>query len=399
MTGRVAQVAVIAAVLMPGGQHLSAGLAGAVFAQEMAPTEPIRCWWQSSAGAVTIGEAFDLTLTCAVLDTEAVQVVPDESRLGVASIQVAPFEILGGSHPPDARRGSRRFFQYRYSLRLINADSIGRDVNVPVLPIQYRVHSRVGANASLEGRDLTYLLPPLPIKLLSLVPADAADIRDGADASLGAVELLRFRSSLFQILALALGAIAAVMVLLALLPLARRAGAAGKADDGRLPDRIVLHHVAAELGSVKREAAADGWTDAITARALAALRIVAAYAIDRAISQKPLAKGAPAPEGRLAAGHGWPRPMRISVSSPVTTDDVGRAGSKLPDSVSMTRRHHLEGLQQGLAALAAALYRQAPVRDSQVLDEAVRHGASVARDLEQERALWKTLWKSPWSRR
>jgi hypothetical protein len=82
----------------------------------------------------------------------------------------------------------------------------------------------------------------------------------------------------------------------------------------------------------------------------------------------------------------------VSVSSPVTTDDVGRAGSKLADSVSMTTRQHLEGLQQGVAVLTAALYRQAPVRDSQVLDEAVRHGASVARDLEQDRSWWRTLW-------
>lgn len=384
-------------VLAVVGPHFSA----AVIAQEMTSVAPIQCWWQSSTGAVTIGEAFDVTLTCAVLDTEAVQVVPDESRLGVASIQVAPFEILGGSHPPDAHRGSRRFFQYRYSLRLIDADSIGRDVNVPVLPISYRVHSRVGANASLEGRDLTYLLPPLPIKVLSLVPANAADIRDGGDASLGAVESLRFRTSLFQILALALGAIAAVMVAVALLPLARRARTTTgtSKDEGRVPDRIILHHVAAELDQVKREAAADGWTDALTARALAALRIVAAHAIDRASSQKPLAPGAPAPEGRLVVAHGWPRPVRVSVSSPVTTDAVGRAGSKLADSVSMTRRHHLDGLQQGVAVLTAALYRQAPVRDSHELDEAVRHGAEVARDLERERSAWHTLWRTSWSQR
>ena len=76
----------------------------------MTAVEPIRCWWQSSTGAVTIGEAFDVTLTCAVLDTEAVQVVPDESRLGVASIQVAPFEILGGSHPPMPTAGRAGFF-------------------------------------------------------------------------------------------------------------------------------------------------------------------------------------------------------------------------------------------------------------------------------------------------
>ena len=370
-----------------------------LMAQVMTAVEPIRCWWQSSAGAVTIGEAFDVTLTCAVLDTEAVQVVPDESRLGVASIQVAPFEILGGSHPPDAHRGPRRFFQYRYSLRLIDADSIGRDVNVPVLPIQYRVHSRVSANASLEGRDLTYLLPPLPIKVLSLVPADAADIRDGGDAGLDAVESLRFRTNLFQIVAVALGAIAAVVALLAFLPLTRRTKIAARADDGRLPDRAVLHHVAEELESVKREAAIEGWTDAVTARALAALRIVASHAIERVSSQKPLAPGAPTPEGRLAAAHGWPKATRVSVSSPVTADDVGRAGSKLADSVSLTTRHHLEGLQQGIAALTAAMYRQSPVRDSHELDEAVRHGASVARTLGQERAAWKTLWKTIWPRR
>jgi hypothetical protein len=166
-----------------------------------------------------------------------------------------------------------------------------------------------------------------------------------------------------------------------------------------LPDRIVLHHVAAELDDVKREAAVEGWTDGLTARALAALRIVAAHAINRASSQRPLAPDAPVPEGRLAAAHGWPRQVRVSVSSPVTTDDVGRAGSKLADSVSMTTRHHLEGLQQGVAVLTAAMYRQTPVRDSHELDEAVRHGASVARDLEQERAPWKTLWRTLWSRR
>jgi hypothetical protein len=363
-----------------------------VMAQEMAPAEPIRCWWQSSTGAVTIGETFSVVLTCAVLDTEPVQVVPDETRLGVASVQMSPFEILGGSHPPDAHRGSRRFFQYQYSLRLINADAIGHDVNVPGLQIQYRVHSRVGANAALEGRDLTYVMPPLPIKVLSLVPAEAADIRDGGDAGLGAVESLRFRSNLFEIIAVALGAIAGVMIVLGLLPLARRAQAAGAADSGRLPDRAVLHHVAADLEAVKAQVADDGWTDATTARALATARIVAAHAIDRSVSQRPLATDAPVPEGRVVVVHGRFRPVRATVSSPVTSDDVARAGSALPDSVSMTRRQQLEGLQEGLCAWTRALYHPSPARDRAVLDESLRHAISVAREIEQERSWWKTVW-------
>ena len=141
-------------------------------------------------------------LTCAVYEADNAQVVPDESRLGVASIQMAPFEILGGAHPPDVRRGSRRFFQYDYQLRIISPDAIGHDVNIPPLAISYRIHSRVGAAATLEGRDLSYVMPMMPIKVLSLVPADAADIRDASEASLGAVDSLRFRSSLFRVLTL-----------------------------------------------------------------------------------------------------------------------------------------------------------------------------------------------------
>ena len=54
------------------------------FAQDAArPVEadPIRCWWRTSASSVRIGEPFSLVLTCAVLENDAVQVVPDEARL------------------------------------------------------------------------------------------------------------------------------------------------------------------------------------------------------------------------------------------------------------------------------------------------------------------------------
>src|SRR5262245_49684376 len=70
-------------------------------------TEPIRCWWRTTAGAIRTGEHFSLVLTCAVLENEAVQVVPDEARLGSAVIQLAPFEIVGGSHPTDLRTDDR----------------------------------------------------------------------------------------------------------------------------------------------------------------------------------------------------------------------------------------------------------------------------------------------------
>jgi hypothetical protein len=60
--------------------------------------------------------------------------------------------------------------------------------------------------------------------------------------------------------------------------------------------------------------------------------------------------------------------------------------------MTVTRGHHLEGLQSGLADFTAALYRQSPSRDAAVLNEAVRHAIGVAREVAIERSSWRTRW-------
>ena len=111
------------------------------------------------------------------------QVVPDQSHLGVEVAAMAPFEVVGGSHPADLRSGNRRFFQYQYILRIINPDAIGKDVKIPDTVIHYKVNSRVAANTSMQGRDLTYVLPTEEVRVASMVPADATDIRDSSGES------------------------------------------------------------------------------------------------------------------------------------------------------------------------------------------------------------------------
>ena len=352
--------------------------------------EPIRCWRQASAGAVAIGETFSVVVTCAVYEADNAQVIPDESRLNVASIQMAPFEILGGSHPPDVHRGSRRFFQYDYQLRIIGPDAIGRDVNIPALSISYRIHSRVGAAATLEGRDLSYLLPMLPIKVLSMVPNDAVDIRDGSEAGLAAVDSLRLRSSLFRVLALAFAALAAVMAVVALWPLARSTTVVAGAERDRIPDHAVMNRVADELGELQKRVA-GGWTDAAAARALVLTRLVAAAAIARPISQKESAAGDVVPDSRLLVQYGLIKTMRATVSSPATAADLAR-GLSQPNAFSPSQRVQLEGLQSAMLALANALYRKEPVRDSSTLDDAVRQAIGVARAIAQQRKWWKSRW-------
>lgn len=364
--------------------------------------EPIRCWRQSTAGSVTIGERFTVVLTCAVYEGDNAQVVPDESRLGVASIQLAPFEILGGSHPPDLRRGSRRFFQYDYQLRIISPDAIGSDINIPPLTISYRIHSRVGAAATLEGRDLSYLLPMMPIRVLSVVPADAVDIRDAAEAHLGAVDSLRFRSSLFQVLALTFAALASVMVVLALVPLARKGRVATSAERDRVPDRAILARVTRELGEVQSHAAREGWNDALVARAVPLIRIVAAAAIDQPISQRPVPADDGAHDGRLLVKHGRIRPVTATVSSSVTADDVARAREARAAKLSMTRQQQLESLQEGLSLMTATLYRSpagvladagsSPIGDGPAHDDVVRQAVAVGTEIASERSWVKLKW-------
>ena len=354
--------------------------------------EPIRCWRQASSGAISVGETFTVVLTCAVYEGDNAQVVPDESRLGVASIQMAPFEILGGSHPPDVRRGARRFFQYDYQLRIINPDAIGSDINVPPLTIPYRIHSRVGAAATLEGRDLSYLMPMMPIRVLSLVPGDAADIRDASAASLAVVDSLRFRSSAFRVLALTFGVLAAVMVVLALIPLARSTTAAATAERERVPDRAILTAAARELGDIQTQGGSDGWSDELVARATALIRIIAAAAINHPISQRPLATGAATPEGRLRVAHRSIRSTAASVSSAVTFDDVMQAHASTELAFSTPRRQQLETLAAGLATMSAGLYRREPIRDSAAIDDAIRQAISIGRQIAAERSWMSVIW-------
>ncbi len=347
--------------------------------QQVQGVEPIRCWRQATSGAVTIGEPFRVVLTCAVFESSDAQVVPDESRLTVASIQMAPFEIIGGTHPPDMRRGFRRFLQYAYDVRIISRDAIGQDVNVPALTISYRIHSRVGPAAKLEGRDLAYLLPALPIKVLSLVPADAADIRDAAEADLAAVDALRARSRLFESIAIALGLLAVAIALFALVPLARRAGGIGRTERHAIPDRAIVGSAVASLRSTRARAAGDAWTDDDLAAALSAVRVIAAMAADRVVSRKPLPADGVTPEGRLRVNHGRLRRRAITVSSAVTLDGV---------SVSA----RADRLRAVLSALTQAMYRQSPERDAVTIDGAVGDAIAIGEDLAAERSWWKSLW-------
>ena len=126
--------------------------------------------------------------------TTRLQSFPDQSRLEPTAMQLPPFEVTGGQRNPDLRSDQRRFFQYQYSLRLINGDMFGKDVRIPSVQVSYHIESRVQRGESVRGRDRTYLLPTESIRVLSLVPNDATDIRDAPPWTFSDIEAQRFRA-------------------------------------------------------------------------------------------------------------------------------------------------------------------------------------------------------------
>ena len=368
---------------------VAVGVFGA--AAQTVPTDPLRCWWRTSGGAVRVGEPFSVVLTCAVVETEDAKVVVDQTRLEPSVVQYAPFEVLGGSHGADLRTEQRRFFQYEYRLRLIADGMFGRDVALPETKISYKVESKVGQKTSLQGRDQSYLLPAQSMRVLSLVPSDASDIRDtSASDTFGDIDQRAFRANLFSVIGSVLFVIAALMALLGLVRLFQRYRKPVVASSRLIADSTILNGVGREISMVQRDRDNGGWTPDLASRALGALRIVATYAIGRPVSTMPASRlladgGQTAEPGRLILKAGWPRGKRIAVSGAVTPMTIGRSLARPGNTTGQAAL--LETLSRALATLTAATFSREGTLDEAALDEALATTKTVLRRMKFEQ-LW-----------
>jgi hypothetical protein len=180
--------------------------------------------------------------------------------------------VNGGSHGVDLHTEDRRFFQYEYKLRLIAENMFGKDAVIPETKISYRVQSKTGQGTSIEGRDQTYLLPALSVRILSLVPSDANDIRDSSAETFGDIDQRGFRASLLTVIGGILFALAGLLAILAIVRIVARFRKPTEAAEHVMSDFAVLRGVGRELAAVKRDREAGGWNAELATRALAALR-------------------------------------------------------------------------------------------------------------------------------
>ena len=369
-----------------------ATMAATAAAAQTVQTDPLQCWWRTSAGAVRVGEPFTVVLTCAVLETEDAKVVIDQTRLEPTVVQFAPFEVLpGGGHGADLRTDQRRFFQYEYRLRLIADGMFGKDVALPDTKISYKVETKVGQKTSLQGRDQTYVMPAQSIRILSLVPSDATDIRDTSSGeTFRDIDQRGFRANLLTVIGGVLFVLAGLMTILALVRLFQRYRKPVVASEKLIADSAILNGVGRELAAVQRDRDSGSWTPELASRTLGAARIAATYAIGRPVSTMPASRlladgGETAEPGRLILKAGWPRGKRIAVSGAVTPQTVARTLARPGNTPAQAAL--LEKLSRALASLTEATFGRDPKLDDAALDEALATSKDVLRRMKFEQ-LW-----------
>jgi hypothetical protein len=310
----------------------SSATAWAQPADDTAAVDAFRCWRRLDQHAIRVGERFGMTVTCSAVETDQARAVPDPVALEPASIDVAPFEVLDGERFDDAQTGPYRFFQYRYTLRLITETSFGEDVELPALDLTYRVERRIGSDPALAGREFTYVLSPEPIRVMSLVPGAVVDIRDLPPATFGDAQDRVFRANALTLAATLLGVMAVGVLLIGVARAARaRRGDIPAVDKPISPFRAASLALA-ELAAVQRDTEERGWTDDGRARALAALRVAGSVARTGTVPHTVISADAPARAGQLRMRRGGLRRQTVVVSSGVTGATLvdAAAGSSVP---------------------------------------------------------------------
>lgn len=346
---------------------------------------PIRCWWRTDTAEIRIGQRFGLTLTCAVIETRRLKVVASINQLDPGAVQITPFEVVSGVKREEIVAAPWRYFQFDYKVRLLSEGFFGQDVNIPPLTVTYNIQASGGGN---QGRDQTYVLPALPVRVASLVPKEASDIRDASTDGFGAIEARRYRATNATVAGGILFALAGVLVLFAV---ARAFGRVRR----RRPDRarslspaMVLDGCHRALGLVTADVArSGGWSPERARAALVALRVAGTVAIGRPVAQTPAARDTRERDGQMKLRHGLLRPRWMMLSGAGTAQTIQRELAHGSSTLAPATRAALERLGTALRACTSAGYGREGEVDSVALDAAVSEAIDAVRYLRR-RSRW-----------
>lgn len=345
-----------------------------------AATSPLNCWWKTDKSSVHIGEPFGLTLTCRFMETDRMKVVPNLAEIEPTAIELTPFEVLEGTRHEDIVAPPWRYVQYVYSVRLLGTEFFGRDIAVPATNLPFRVQT--GGAETVEGAEHTYLLPSMPVRILSLVPAQAADILDPTTDTFADLEARRFRGRIELVASAILFGFAAIAATVGAIRLGERFRRRGPVVEKTVPIGTVLGSCARELDRVRAEALRDGWTSTLAARALAPLRVAGAIALRQPLAQTLVAGDARPRDGQLALRHGLLRRRQALVSASITADAIDRVRSASNGGPATGASPDIvDPIREALAALNAVRYGRTGEADVEALARTVDSGSKALRRL------------------
>jgi hypothetical protein len=275
-----------------------------------------------------------------------------------------------------------RYLQYEYTMRLLSEGFFGQDITIPSLTVTYNLQ---GPGGETQGRDQSYLLPPIPMRVLSLVPRMGTDIRDASGQTFESVESRRFQASTAMVTSWIAFAFATLLAAVAVARAAGRFRARDTTIVKPVPAYAVLRGALGTLAEVKAEAA-GGWTPDLARRALAALRVAAAVALGRPVAQQFVGMTTRERSGQLSVRTGLLRRKRALLSASITPVTIASQLQQAPPAGAQGRAD-LEQLADALAVFGSASYGRPTERDGSTLSTTLESAVSTIQRIRR-RALW-----------
>jgi hypothetical protein len=342
--------------------------------------EPIACWWKTDRNAVNVGERFTVTLTCSIVETTAIKVVPDLNQLEPTTVALQPFEVVKGVRHEDIRTPPLRYIQFEYTTRIIGDVFFGKDVDIPGVKITYHVQSSIGGGS--QGRDQTYALPALAMRVNSLVPKKASDIRDTSPDTFADIENRRLRSSAALVGSAVSFAFAVVLLGLALVRVFGRYRVRTPSAIRPLPSGAVLKGCVRTAAGLRADVAREGWTSELAGRSMSVFRIASAVALGRPLAQEIVEPHVAPRDGQLALRKGLFRPKRALVSAATTPATIAKTLAHSNGSRPNPRAELLlTDFQESLVVFRAARYGRNGQLDTAALDTALERSTEALKKL------------------
>jgi hypothetical protein len=174
-------------------------------------------------------------------------------------------------------------------------------------------------------------------------------------------------------------AFAVVLAAFAVMSAVRHYRLRGPAAVRVLPASSVLGGCLNALRDVAGEATRAGWSPELARRAVAALRIAGALAIERPVAQSFADRDTSEREGQIAVRTGWFKPQRVLISAAVTSKAI--AGHLENGRIRPGARTRLESLADALGTLSVASYGRNGKPDAGSLDAAIESGRTAVQGL------------------